>query len=153
MFGEIEQAVEALRSAVGKLEPGCFSGPDASRLVKLFAEGERLCAAGRALAARRVECSNHWRKDGFRSAAHWMAARTATTVGQAVGTLETARKLEPSRRRPGFQERAAVRTPSPGGRLGRQRLPGGGARPARDGQDLDRHPAQGAVPARPGDRR
>jgi Domain of unknown function (DUF222) len=55
---------------------------------------ERLAGAGRALAGRRVEDSNHWRRQGYRNAAQWMAAKAGTTIGGAVGTLETARRLQ-----------------------------------------------------------
>jgi hypothetical protein len=67
---------------------------EAASLVGLFSEGERLCAAGRTLAARQVELSESWRTDGHRSAAHFLASVTGVPVGQAVGALETARRLE-----------------------------------------------------------
>ena len=79
---------------VARFEPDTVHGSDAARLVELVAEGERLCTAGRTLAARRVEEANAWRQTGHRSAAHWMAAKVGTSVGQAVGTLQTARCLE-----------------------------------------------------------
>ena len=44
--------------------------------------------------ARRVEESNVWRHDGDRSAAHFLAHKTGTTVGQAISTLEVAHRLE-----------------------------------------------------------
>ena len=65
----LDAAVATLRDAVGALEPSVLSGPDAARLVDRFAEVERLGAAGRALAARRVEETNQWRLEGQRSAA------------------------------------------------------------------------------------
>ncbi len=65
--------------------------PDlAVRLVSLFGKGERLCAAGKALAAGRVSSTGAWRKTGERSPAHWMARETGTSVGQATNVLETA---------------------------------------------------------------
>ena len=94
MFGQAMQAVGALRAAVGELDPACLRGADAARLVEVFAEGERVCAAGRALAARRVAESGQWRQHGHRSAANYLAAATGTSVGQAVACLKTARALE-----------------------------------------------------------
>jgi hypothetical protein len=83
-----------LRAALARFEPGCLDGPDAARLVELLAEGEHMCAAGKARVARRVEETNAWRREGHRSVAHWMAVHTGESVGQAVTTLETARRLE-----------------------------------------------------------
>ncbi|MBA3267012.1 MAG: hypothetical protein H0T70_01965, partial [Acidimicrobiia bacterium] len=76
MFGSVSQAIELLRETVGSLEPRCLGGDDAARLLELFAEAERLAAAGKALAARRVEETNRWRRSGHRSAASWLAATT-----------------------------------------------------------------------------
>ena len=54
---------------------------------------EKLAAAGKLLAARRVESSNVWRKNGHRSAADMMARQTGTGLGSAINTLQTARQL------------------------------------------------------------
>ncbi len=94
LFPSMHDAIELLRETVGSLEPRCLGGDDAARLLELFAEAERLAAAGKALAARRVEETNLWRRSGHRSAASWLAATTGSSVGAAVGTLETARRLE-----------------------------------------------------------
>ncbi|TML63038.1 MAG: DUF222 domain-containing protein [Actinobacteria bacterium] len=90
----LDAAVATLRDVVGALEPGVLSGPDAARLVDRFAEAERIAAAGRALAARRVEETNQWRLEGHRSAASWVAAKTGTSLGTAAGAIETAKRLE-----------------------------------------------------------
>jgi hypothetical protein len=79
---------------VAAFEPHCLRGDDAARLVEIFAEAERLPAAGKALAARRVEETHACRRSGHRSAANWLAAKTGSSVGAAVATLETARRLE-----------------------------------------------------------
>jgi len=94
MFPTVSSAVDGLREAMASLEPRTFRGDDAARLLKLFAEAERLAAAGKTLMARRVEETNLWQRDGHRSAAGWLAATTGSSVGSAVGTLETARRLE-----------------------------------------------------------
>ncbi len=94
MFAPVMAAVNLLRRSVASLEPRTLRGDDAARLLKLFAEAERLAAAGKALAARRVEETNAWRGGGHRSAASWLAAATGSSVGSAVGTLATARRLE-----------------------------------------------------------
>ncbi|MEN3315063.1 MAG: hypothetical protein V7605_1297, partial [Acidimicrobiaceae bacterium] len=94
VFALVMAAVKLLRRAVASLEPRTFRGDDAARLLKLFAEAERLAAAGKALMARRVEETNQWRGGGHRSAAEWLASATGSSVGAAVGTLETARRVE-----------------------------------------------------------
>jgi len=83
-----------LRALVARLEPGVLNGHDAGALVEAFAEAERLGAAGRALAARRVEETNQWRLEGHRSAASWVAAKTGSSVGSAAGAIETAKRLD-----------------------------------------------------------
>jgi hypothetical protein len=93
MFGALEEAVERLRSVVAELDPDRLRGEDALALLARFAEAERLCAGGRTLLAARVERSRVWRVGGHQSAAHFLAERTGTSVGEAVGTLETARRL------------------------------------------------------------
>ncbi len=94
MFPLALAAITLLRRAVSSLEPRTFGGDAAARLLKLFAEAERLAAAGKALMARRVEETNAWRGGGHRTAASWLAATTGSSVGSAIGTLETARRLE-----------------------------------------------------------
>ena len=91
---DLQALVGMLRDAVLRLEPDYLSTEEATGLVKLFAEVERLGAAGKTLLARRVERSGAWKTGGHRSAAHWMAEATGVPVGQAVGTLQTARALE-----------------------------------------------------------
>ena len=90
----LQSLVDQLRTVVRELHPRGLSRDEAAELIQVFAEGERLCAAGRTIAARVVERSGAWRADGHRSAAHWVADRTGMAVGQAVGVLETARRLE-----------------------------------------------------------
>ena len=68
--------------------------PGRRRLVDLFTRCERLAVAGRGLAARRVESGLAWKRDGHRSAAHWLASTTGVSVGAATRSLQTARELE-----------------------------------------------------------
>ncbi|HLM97365.1 MAG TPA: DUF222 domain-containing protein [Acidimicrobiales bacterium] len=75
-------------------EPDRVTSAQAAELVELFAEVERLSAAGRVLYARRAADSAVWRREGHRSAAAWMAAKTGTGLGDAVASLKTAEALE-----------------------------------------------------------
>jgi hypothetical protein len=94
VFEEVRSSVEALETVARELDPGRFDGHDAAALLETFARGERVCAAAKALLARRIEESKVWREGGHRSAAHWVAEATGETVGAAARTLETARALE-----------------------------------------------------------
>src|SRR5438874_889362 len=82
-----------LREFVAALEPETLPAEAAVGLVDTFATIEKLGAAGKALAARRVAESNLWRGVGERSAAHWLARRSGTSIGSAMSTLETAARL------------------------------------------------------------
>ncbi len=95
MFEQVRQAIERLRGVVAELDPAGLDGPGARRLVEEFAAIERLGAAGKALAMRRVEETRAWADSGpFRDAAAWLAATGGTTVGHARATVETAARLE-----------------------------------------------------------
>src|SRR5438552_2181615 len=89
----LEATIATLEGAVRDLEPATLSGDAARQVVELAARGERLFGALKSLAARRVSESNAWRVQGERTAAHWLARNTGTSVGQAVTTLETAARL------------------------------------------------------------
>jgi hypothetical protein len=93
VLDELQATVATQRAILSALEPGCFSGPDALRLLEVFTEIERLGAAGRTLVAKRVEESNVWRASGERSAAHFIAHKTGTSVGRTQAALETAERL------------------------------------------------------------
>ncbi len=54
---------------------------------------EKMAATVKALAAARVARTDVWRRRGDRSAAHELARRTGTSVGQAAQALETGRRL------------------------------------------------------------
>jgi Domain of unknown function (DUF222) len=95
MFEQVRQAIERLRRVVRELDPSCVDGGQARRLVEDFAAIERLAAAGKAIAMRRVEETRSWADSGsFRDAAAWLAATGGTSVGQARATVETAALLE-----------------------------------------------------------
>ena len=93
MFGSLLKIEGLLRKAVETLDPEVLEPALATRLVEVFSKIERLAAAGKSLAARRVASSGLWRKSGERSPAHWVARSTGTSVGHAVSVLETAHRL------------------------------------------------------------
>ncbi len=75
------------------IEPEVIEALSAIELFEDFAEMERLCAGAKALMAARVADSGAWRKDGSKSAAHFVANKTGTFVGDAIRTLETADRI------------------------------------------------------------
>jgi hypothetical protein len=89
----LDRVAGDLRGMLAGLDPERLTGPDADRLLDRFAEVERLAAAGKLLAARRVESSNSWRRGGHRTAAAHVAQVTGTGLGPAINTLKTARRL------------------------------------------------------------
>ena len=79
---------------VADFEPGRYSSADAASLVDLFIRAERLCSAGKTLAANRVAESNRPVEEGHRSAAHWLAGVSGESVGEAMDVLRLGQALE-----------------------------------------------------------
>jgi Domain of unknown function (DUF222)/HNH endonuclease len=94
VFEEVRSAIAALERVGRDLDPALLDGAGAADLFEAFGRGERLCAAAKALLARRVDETKVWREGGYRSAAHWVAEATGETVGSAARALDTARALE-----------------------------------------------------------
>lgn len=93
MFESLRGVEKELQRTLVILDPEVLEPNTAAKLVEVFGRIERLGAAGKALAARRVADSGVWKKDGDRSPAHWLAKKVGTGVGQAVATIETARRI------------------------------------------------------------
>ena len=93
MFDLLKTAIASALEAAAGIED-LADEREAAKLVDMFAELERISTAGRTLAARRVEKSRLWMQQGHRTPAHWTASHAQTTVAAAIGSLETARKLE-----------------------------------------------------------
>jgi Domain of unknown function (DUF222) len=93
LLDDLTRISRELRSALADLDPERLDGADAARLLDVFAVVEKLASGGKLLAARRVESSNVWRRDGHRSAAAHLAQATGTALGPAIATLEAARHL------------------------------------------------------------
>ncbi|MBA2274827.1 MAG: hypothetical protein H0W21_13150 [Actinobacteria bacterium] len=76
MFEWVRETETAMEHGVAALDPEVLDTETATQLVERFARIERLGAAGKAMAAGRVADSGAWRKEGDRSAAHWVARIT-----------------------------------------------------------------------------
>jgi hypothetical protein len=84
---ELNEAFDVIGAFVESFEPGRYSGGDAAELVTLFTRGERLCAAGKTLAARRAADANQHQCAGHRTPAQWLAEATGESVGEAIDVL------------------------------------------------------------------
>src|SRR4051794_5901959 len=92
-FDPLAVAVNTVRKHVRELDAGTLDAARAVALVDVFAEIERLGAAGKSIAAAAVARTNGWYGSGERSPVDWLANRTGTSVGAARGALATAEKL------------------------------------------------------------
>lgn len=87
---ELDELVTSIRSLVGGVEIESLAAHQAAHVVERYAEAERLLAALRVLATASLEDKALWRREGFRSAAAWMASKTGTAVTSAAATMEMA---------------------------------------------------------------
>jgi hypothetical protein len=94
MLALLERALGDLRSTVRDLEPEKLATSDAATLFDLFTALERASVAGKTLLAPRASDSGVWRTKGHRSPASWVAEATGTSLGEAIGMLETAERLQ-----------------------------------------------------------
>lgn len=93
MFDRIRKAVQTLEQELKDLDPDTLHPKDAPHLLELYSRGERLCAAGKALAAGRVAQSGAWRTKGDRSPAHFVSRATGDSIGASVTAITTAQKM------------------------------------------------------------
>jgi hypothetical protein len=91
---EIRSAAAALEHLVDGFEPATMDVSQLKEATDLFTRIERLAVAGKLAAARRIDQVVVWKRDGHRSGAHWLASATGVSVGAAMRSLETARRLE-----------------------------------------------------------
>jgi hypothetical protein len=83
----VNEAFDVIAGFVESFEPGRYSGGDAAELVTLFARGERLCAAGKTVAARRAADANQHQCAGHKTPALWLAEVTGESLGEAIDVL------------------------------------------------------------------
>lgn len=90
---DLRSAIEVVASFVSSCEAGRYDGSDAVSLVKIFARGKKLCAAGETLAGTRAAQCNAHRSSGHRSPAEWLASVTGASVGEAADLLKVGEAL------------------------------------------------------------
>ena len=90
----LSQLSHELLSRFETLDPDEMSCAQAAEAMEVFAEIERVGAAGKVLCAQRAARSTRWVDEGHRNVASWVAATTQGSIGDALATLETSRSLE-----------------------------------------------------------
>jgi hypothetical protein len=93
MCTTLSELAEAMREYTASFDAALLSGTDASLAVSAAAAIKNMAASIEGRAAARAEDCGAWARSGDKSPAHHLARLTGTTVGQAMGAMETARKL------------------------------------------------------------
>src|SRR5438309_7241382 len=89
----LDELLPLIRRVVGEVDVDGLDSQVAARVVEQCAKAERLLGALRVLATATLEDKALWRREGFRSAAAWMASKTGGPAGTAIATLEMAGRL------------------------------------------------------------
>ena len=72
-----------LRGLVSGLEPKDVPLPWAPEVLAAFADVQRIAESGRVLMTARAAQAREWERQGYASAADWLAAQQGTTTGRA----------------------------------------------------------------------
>jgi hypothetical protein len=92
--GPVAELAAQVQAVVAGFDPARVTARECVDLVGVFRDVEHAASAGLALAARRVAQTSLWADHGHRTAAHWLAATTGVSVGEAMRLLETAEVAE-----------------------------------------------------------
>jgi hypothetical protein len=90
----VAELAAQVQAVVAGFDPEVTGARDCLDLVGVFRDLEHAASAWLALAARRVAQTSLWADHGHRTAAHWLAAKTGLSVGEAMRLLETAEVAE-----------------------------------------------------------
>ncbi|HEX3947064.1 MAG TPA: hypothetical protein VHW47_05140 [Acidimicrobiales bacterium] len=82
-----------IRAGLAEVAPSDLSGEEATSLVTVCVEAERLLAAAKARFSRRVAETDAHRRHGHRTATDWLAAVSGSPVSQARDLLQTAERV------------------------------------------------------------
>lgn len=76
LVSTLSRTIAVLRRVVHERDARCLPPEDVLPLLSLFAEGERLCAAGKTLVAKRLDETGIWKHEGHQSAGSSNATAT-----------------------------------------------------------------------------
>jgi hypothetical protein len=119
MFDRLTELAREIGDLVSRIRREGVNPVEGGSLLTELGRIENSCASARVFLSGLIAESQLWERNGERSAAHWVARTTQTTVSKAADTLETAKRawrICPGRRRPFRREW------SPRLRSGRSRL-------------------------------
>src|SRR5688500_1454235 len=91
---ELREMRHRLAGFAGRFDADLLDGDTATAVLNDAAAIENMAAAIKAEAARRVEATRAYRKDGHRSAAHHLAHAAGTSISKAKAEMETAGRLK-----------------------------------------------------------
>ncbi len=94
MLSELQGLRDELRTLVVDLDVDRIDGVAVRNRVVVFAEVERIAAAGKMLAMGRVDATGSWANTGAKSPADWLANVSGTGIGPAIETVQLSRSLE-----------------------------------------------------------
>jgi hypothetical protein len=92
--GVWRSVAESARLALSTLEPRELTSSQVNAVLAEVVVLERMAASARVLLSKRAAESQQWKRDGFRSAAEWLAAQQGTSTGRAKADLETSERLD-----------------------------------------------------------
>ncbi len=105
--GEVAEAAAIVARA---LDPDDVPASEAVRLYRSLDTAVRSLTAAKTLLARRVEDSAEWKRQGYKSAAEFLASTSGTSLGAARSEMETSKALSGL---PATKEQMAAGTISP----------------------------------------
>jgi hypothetical protein len=85
---------ESARLALATLEPRELTSSQVNAVLAQVVVLERLASSARVLLSKRAAESQQWKREGFRSAAEWLANQQGTTTGRAKADLDTSERLD-----------------------------------------------------------
>jgi Domain of unknown function (DUF222)/HNH endonuclease len=94
MFDRLSEIGQEIEDLVFWIRREHLDPREADSLLTKIGQIENSCAAARVLLSGRISETTHWQQMGERSAAHWVAQATRTTVSKAAETIETAKRLD-----------------------------------------------------------
>jgi hypothetical protein len=94
MFERLKEVRQEIRDLASWIRREQIPAEHAASLLQEIGGIENTCASLRVLLSGRVAKTSLWQKQGERSAAHWVARATRTTVSRAAESLETSKRLE-----------------------------------------------------------
>lgn len=92
--GVWRSVAQSARLALATLEPRELTSSQVNAVLAEVVVLERLASSARVLLSKRAAESQQWKREGFRSAAEWLAAQQGTSTSRAKADLDTSERLD-----------------------------------------------------------